>query len=192
MVGNKTSDIDPTRLASETFDRILSVIQHSNLNFALQVSPFSATISLKKSLVLEKSCSFRVPPEPLIDNKNSNEVIAALVAENNKLENAVKSLGHDLGAVRDDCEAANNRIKFFEDKLEENARKKKTEKEIDKKSDGGKRKQVCKLEQEKKSMEIELHQKKEEISKQKRCAVTRLWLEMISPPPPPPTPEDHL
>ena len=173
MARNKTSDTDSTMLASETFDRILSIVQHSNLNFSLQVSPFSAHISLKKSLVQDRSGSFRFPPEPSTDNKNFKEVIAALVAENNKLENAVKSLGHDLVAAREDCEVANNRIKFLEDQLEENALKRKTENEIDKKDMEKKETKirnlevhVCKLEEEKKSLEIELHHNKEDISKQ--------------------------
>ena len=38
-------------MASIAFDNILKEIQTSNLNFQLQVSPFSAQISLKKSLV---------------------------------------------------------------------------------------------------------------------------------------------
>ena len=38
------SDINPTMLASRTFDKILQGITSSNLNFQLQLSPFSAQI----------------------------------------------------------------------------------------------------------------------------------------------------
>ena len=42
-------------LASNTFDFILEQIKKSSLNFQIQLSPFSAYISLKKSLVTDKS-----------------------------------------------------------------------------------------------------------------------------------------
>ena len=53
-------------MASYSFDKILHDIQSSNLNFQLQVSPFSALILLKKSIVKEKnrsSCAPVLPPE---------------------------------------------------------------------------------------------------------------------------------
>ena len=50
-----------TMLASRTFNEILQEIRSSNLNFQLQESPFSAQISLKKSLVKEKDDSIRLP-----------------------------------------------------------------------------------------------------------------------------------
>ena len=51
-------------MASYTFDKILRDIQSSNLNFQMQVSPFSALISLKKSIVKEKDGSYRAPVLP--------------------------------------------------------------------------------------------------------------------------------
>ena len=42
-------------LASNTFDFILEQIKNSSLNFQIQLSPFSAYISLKKSLVKDRS-----------------------------------------------------------------------------------------------------------------------------------------
>ena len=50
----KSINSDDTMAASEMFDIILSQIQRSSLNFRLQVSPYSAVISLKKSLVKDK------------------------------------------------------------------------------------------------------------------------------------------
>ena len=55
------SDQNSTMMASNTFDRLLREIQASNLNFHLQVSPFSAHISLKKSLVRERDGTYRQP-----------------------------------------------------------------------------------------------------------------------------------
>ena len=42
-------------LVNETFHHILEEVQNSSLNFQLQVSPFSAIISLKKSFIKDKS-----------------------------------------------------------------------------------------------------------------------------------------
>ena len=36
------------------FDAILSTVQSSNLNFHIEISPFSAVIHLKKSLIVMK------------------------------------------------------------------------------------------------------------------------------------------
>ena len=52
MEGFINSDLK--MVASKTFDDILDKIKNSNLNFHLQLSPFSAVISLKKSLVCDK------------------------------------------------------------------------------------------------------------------------------------------
>jgi hypothetical protein len=41
----QTSDTNPTMVASRTFDSILQQIQSSNLNFQLQISPFSAILA---------------------------------------------------------------------------------------------------------------------------------------------------
>ena len=45
------SELDPTMVAKRTFDNLLELIQSSNLNFHLKISPFSALIYLKKSLI---------------------------------------------------------------------------------------------------------------------------------------------
>ena len=49
-------------IADQTFRNILDGIQRSNLNFQLQVSPFSAYISLRKSLVKDLSGTVLLPP----------------------------------------------------------------------------------------------------------------------------------
>ena len=50
----RISDLDSTMVAKRTFDDLLAQIQASNLNFHLQLSPFSASISLKKSFIKDK------------------------------------------------------------------------------------------------------------------------------------------
>ena len=49
----KSSDM--TMVASHIFNDIIDQVQRSCLNFQVQLSPFSALISLKKSLVNDKS-----------------------------------------------------------------------------------------------------------------------------------------
>ena len=48
--------------ASTTFENILQQIQNSHLNFKLELSPFSANISLKKSFIRNKAGIVLSPP----------------------------------------------------------------------------------------------------------------------------------
>ena len=73
------------------FDNIINDIRTSNLNFQLQISPYSAQISLKKSLIQEKSgylhsTSTLKTPTPASKVQNSDFVIAELAAKNLQLE----------------------------------------------------------------------------------------------------------
>ena len=54
---SKTSDLNTnlTMMAAETFKDLLVQIQNSNFNFKLNLSPFAANISLKKTFVKDKS-----------------------------------------------------------------------------------------------------------------------------------------
>ena len=74
------SDLNPTMIASRTFHSIIQQIQSSNLNFQLQLSPFSANISLKKSPLKDK---FGVTA-PLMAINNE---VASLKSKTVKLEN---------------------------------------------------------------------------------------------------------
>ena len=86
-----SSDYHTTTMhASNTFDRLLQEIRSSNLNFQLQESPFSAQISIKKSLVKEKNGSFRHPP--VISCKDAK--IKALETRANYLEKELESILH--------------------------------------------------------------------------------------------------
>ena len=54
-----SDNFNPEMLAAQAFDIILNGINRSNLNFQLQVSPFSLQISLKKS---KDRCGNFIPP----------------------------------------------------------------------------------------------------------------------------------
>ena len=56
------SDSNPTMLASKAFDSVLDQIKNSCLNFHIQLSPFSAIISLKRSFIRDKSGNLLLPP----------------------------------------------------------------------------------------------------------------------------------
>ena len=89
-----SDESNPEMLASQTFDNILDSVKRSNLNFQLQVLPFSAYISLKKSLVKNKSGSFLLPPQPpatgsSLTHSSLRSDSATLIVRINELENAL-------------------------------------------------------------------------------------------------------
>ena len=98
--------------ATRTFDDIIDHIQNSNLNFHLQMSPFSAVISLKRSLIKDKFGSFLLPS--IVTPKSSKNEIAALASKNLMLENKVIALQKDLESALDDCAAARSTIMFLQ------------------------------------------------------------------------------
>ena len=118
-------------LASQTFDDILNSVQRSNLNFQIQVSPFSAYISLKKSLVKDKSGSLLPPQRPTppaadLSPQTFGSPISdftELVAKINKLENAliVQQKKHEdaMNDRRDEL----NKLKANKEKLIDDKRK---------------------------------------------------------------------
>merc|ERR1712106_1196651 len=97
-------------LAERTFANILHQIQASNLNFHLQISPFSALISLKKTLVKDKSGALILPPASPV----KNDELAALTAQNLILERDITTLNNKYQHAVDDCEAAHNKVKYLE------------------------------------------------------------------------------
>ena len=103
-----SSDVaNPKMLADQTFNNILDGIQRSNLNFQLQVSPFSAFISLKKSLVKDENGSYLHPPsQPAFPSQD----LANLLSRINELENDLKIQKNNHGNVVKKYEAVS--IKF--------------------------------------------------------------------------------
>ena len=81
------SDRNSTMIAENTFANIIQQVQSSNLNFQLQLSPFSAMISLKKTPVKDKSGLLKnVAPKTVCSAADQNEV-ASLLARNTELKN---------------------------------------------------------------------------------------------------------
>ena len=105
----KTSDFNPTMVANKTYNRILEQVRATNLNFDLQISPFSALISLKKSLVKDRSGTPILPQIPPSSLSHTSEP-----AKNLKLEPDIVSLRKDYINCLEDCEDAHRKMKYFE------------------------------------------------------------------------------
>ena len=106
--------------AERTFDSLLQQILSSNLNYQLQLSPFSAYISLKKSPIKDKT-GVPLPTTSNIPGAYSASVVAALTARNLLLESQLQSLRSDYAAAIDDCDASQERLKIIEIDLKEMA-----------------------------------------------------------------------
>ena len=135
------SDISPAMLASRSFDNILHQIQTSNLNFYLQLSPFGAHISLKKTLIKDKAGSYICP------------AVSSSQAHSDNL----KDLLHEVAA-------AHATIKVLEDEMNQlkkaNANQKKEIKDL-------KNSNKVKLEQNRKLSEASNYVKKKIVAKKK-------------------------
>ena len=106
-------------LASQTFDSILQHIQTSNLNFQVQISPFSAVISLKKSLVKDKSGIFLLPPtsQSCLPSTALSD-IANLTSKNIQLEKDLKNSQRNYQDAVEDCEDVHKRLKVLQNQYE--------------------------------------------------------------------------
>ena len=106
--------------ASRTFETLLQQIQSSHLNFHLQVSPFSAVISLKKTFIRDRSGRLLLPPpqNPVTPTFiQAREDLAALTAKNKKLEMDKVILEQNYENSVLDCEAAYNIIRSLEEQI---------------------------------------------------------------------------
>ena len=110
-----SSELNPTMVAAEAFNSIVQQIQCSNLNFMIQLSPFAANISLKKTPLKDKTgipfplknnkiCSV-IPPRP-----DSDEV-AALTAK-------IKLLENELSTIKNEYVKTNDELQHFEANVE--------------------------------------------------------------------------
>ena len=112
------SDKDtPAMLACNAFEKIIDEIRYSNLNFQLHLSPFSAQISLKKSLILDKSGIPRLPPTHEVSNHKHEAAesdIEAFARKNVQLVADLDNLRGDYDRVVDNYSDALRKIKSLE------------------------------------------------------------------------------
>merc|ERR1712179_739489 len=111
------SECNLTMLATQSFNHILDQIQTSCLNFQIQISPFSAIISLKKSIIRDQS------GKPLLSKKLSNissEDIDTLVMKNRELERKLEEFQNfkQVACIKVEANSSEqNKIKELEDVL---------------------------------------------------------------------------
>ena len=78
-MADNSSEFHPTTMAAaRVFDSIIHQIQGSNLNFKLQLSPFAADISIKKTPVKKMA---GVPFAPCAQTSHA-DVVEDLIAKN--------------------------------------------------------------------------------------------------------------
>ena len=104
------------KMAADVFEMILCQIQHSNLNYQIQISPFSAMISLKKSFAkhkkgtsVNKASSFDVYLGSERHEKLMNNNVLECELNNTQIKNE---------SLPSKYKAANPIIKDLENKLE--------------------------------------------------------------------------
>ena len=119
MIRSSDSEIHSMMAATKAFDKILDCVKSSNLNFCLQLSPFSANISLKKTLIKDKAGFYLNPPEEpgsslpkkhdLVDIEKAEKII--------ELEHIIADLRVQLEESQTDREHAYETIKNLKDEL---------------------------------------------------------------------------
>ena len=96
-------------MATEIFLNVLHFNQSSGLNFKMEISPFSATIHIKNSLLTDKNgnpltSSLLDDRHPQCKTENDEQTIKLI-----HQENVIKSLQTNLENAIDDCEKINER-----------------------------------------------------------------------------------
>ena len=107
---NSDMNASPTMLATKTFNNIIEQVQTSSLNFHLQISPFSAVISIKKSLIKDRFGNVILPPP----RHASSENIAVILEKNVQLENELDDLTKKYELAIVDYENAHKLLKSAE------------------------------------------------------------------------------
>ena len=133
---DEISTTDVTMLASRMFDDVLQNIQTSCLNFTMQVTPFSAMISLRKSFMKNRGGSLVLPIKSLIEKDiqvlkdketvdelaNAYEKIKELEAKIQYRDTTIENLEIAAAKAKESAVMLNkmvndNRMKFEEERL---------------------------------------------------------------------------
>ena len=77
---------DVAMFAANKFDQILDIVKNTHLNFQLQLSPYSAVISLKKTVITDRSGA-PVLPSTSCTAQPLARPVEVLIEKNKKLEN---------------------------------------------------------------------------------------------------------
>ena len=112
---------DITMLAANTFNIILYQVQDSNLNYHLQISPFSAVISLKKSFVKDKAGCLILPPHMVssLANSTDRKPNVSVIENEFKFQQEFEILQQKHEELQSKLIAANDRIEHLLEKNKE-------------------------------------------------------------------------
>ena len=104
-------------VASDAFENLLKQVQSSNLNFRMEISPFSAVITLKKSLLKDKSGQILFPPiSESVQLQQSQDDQNCLLQKMKHLENIIEAQKSDYINALIQCKTAARHE--FENELE--------------------------------------------------------------------------
>ena len=121
MNQTEISASDMKMAASTAFTNILDQVKSANLNFHLQLSPFSAIISLKRSLVKDQSGSHLLPPPTPSDLESENRYLKKKILD---LEKETTSLRFRFEETLEDCQNAYKTITNLEHEASRQANQK--------------------------------------------------------------------
>ena len=100
-------------MADVIYDDILNQVRNSGLNYQIKVSPFSAAIYLKKSIVKDRSGNFLLPKPPKISTiKNYDN----LVSKNEELERELQTLHRSCNEVSISLAAVESQLEALKNK----------------------------------------------------------------------------
>ena len=94
--------------AYQTFELVLSCVKNSNLNFLLSESPFSASITIRKSFIKNKNGCARHP------NISASSPQEQVIEENKMLNNEVNSLKDTIKQHEGEINSLRNTITELE------------------------------------------------------------------------------
>ena len=113
MEPTRFSDLDATMLANNAFDKIMELIKTSNLNFQMRLSPFSASISLKKSFIRDKFGNILVPTN--VNAASQKEF--NIQHENNELEHKNEQLNQKILDIENLVASKSQTVQILEAKI---------------------------------------------------------------------------
>ena len=91
------NDSDLTMVTNDAFNNVLQFVQNSCLNFKIQMSPFSAVISLKKSLIRSKS---GCPIRPSLSKFNAKDLEVELGLMEKKYDDLARKYASSIEKIK--------------------------------------------------------------------------------------------
>ena len=111
------SDVNPTMAASAMFESIIDQVRSSNLNFQIQMTPFSANIVIKKTLIRDYSGLPLIPPTCKNYYKEEKENYETNAAEMEAHKDSFAKVQNDLKEAMTKNESYQEIIKNLQEAL---------------------------------------------------------------------------